>query len=268
MPSNTGDAPPRGNVKWPAERQIPKPLPSVRNRLLQRLPTPELERLIARAQRVALSPRQILHHWNMPMRDVYFIEQGLVSVSVKINRERAVEGWLIGSEGMAGLPVLFGDHESPPFRRVVQVGGCAWRITAGELAAAVHELDTLHTLLQRYAEFVLCETSQWGACNAQHSLKQRVGRWLLVACEGLESNRLPITHSLLGRLLGVRRAGVSESLIKLEAEGAIRHRPRLIEVIAPETLRSISCDCHRIIQREHRRLFASRSLGTPATTLA
>lgn len=265
---NRDNATPLDGDDRPTNRQTAERLPSVRNRLLQRLPIPELERLIACAERVPLTPRQILHHWNMPLREVYFIEEGLVSVSVKISRERDVEAWLIGSEGMSGIPVLFGDHENPPFRRVVQVGGSAWRISADDLTAAARELKTLGTLLQRYASFVLCEASHCGACNAQHTVKQRMGRWLLTACDGLESNRLPATHELLARLLGVRRASVSECLIKLEAEGAIFHTRRLIEVLAPEILRSISCDCHSIVQRDYRRLFASPSLQVRAAALA
>src|SRR5690349_13735644 len=113
----------------------------------------------------------------------------------------------------------------------------------------------------------LCEASQCGACNAHHSVKQRLGRWLLRACDGLESNRLPVTHTLVSGLMGVRRASVSECLIALEAEGAIRHRPRLTEVIAPAMLRSISCDCHSIVQRDYRHLFASPSLRVAAAAL-
>ena len=230
-------------------------VPGVRNRLLQQLPARELQSLLARAERVTLHPRQILHHWNMPMREVYFVEQGLVSVSVKISHERAVEGRLIGSEGMTGIPVLLGDHDSPPYRRVVQVGGYAWRLAVEDFTAVIRELETLCALLPRYAEFVLCQTSQWGACNAHHSLTKRIGRWLLAACDGLESNRLPVTHLLLARLLGVRRASVSQCLSAMEAEGLVHKSRNLVEVV-PDALLSMSCDCHRIVRREYRRLFA------------
>jgi len=236
----------------------------VRNRLLRRLPSTELQALLARTERIDLHPRQILHHWNMPMRDVYFVEQGLVSVSVKISRERAVEGWLIGSEGMTGIPVLLGDHERPPYRRVVQVGGSALRIGAGDLLAAVRELETLRGLLLRYAQFVLCQSSQWGACNAHHSLRQRMGRWLLAARDGVESDRLPVTHQLLARLLGVRRASVSECLSALEAEGIIRNTRSLVEIARPEALMSMSCDCYRVVQRDYQRLLEN---GLRAATL-
>lgn len=242
-------------------------IPNVRNRLLQRLQGRELQGLLARAERATLQPRQILHHWNMPMRDVYFVEQGLVSVAVRISRERAVQGWLIGSEGMTGIPVLLGDQETPPYRRVVQVGGYAWRLAAEDFAAAIHEFEGLRTLLLRYAQFVLCQSSQWGACNAHHSLRQRMGRWLLAACDALESDHLAVTHQLLARLLGVRRASVSECLSALETEGVIRNTRNLVRIIDSEALLSMSCDCHRIVQRDYRRLFANGSVGATAAAL-
>jgi len=253
--------------RWDARRASADTGPQVRNRLLRRLPPAELQTLVARAERIELHPRQILHHWNMPMREVYFIERGLVSVSVKISRERAVEGWLIGSEGMTGIPVLLGDHENPPYRRVVQVGGSALRFAADDLLAAVRESQTLRTLLLRYAQFVLCQSSQWGACNAHHSLKQRMGRWLLAASDGLVSDRLPVTHQLLARLLGVRRAGVSECLSALEAEGVIRNTRSLVEIARPDALVSMSCDCYRIVQRDYRRLLECRPVAAPAASL-
>lgn len=205
-------------------------------------------------ERVELRPRQILHHWNLPMHEVYFVEQGLISVSVKMGGERSVEGWLIGSEGMTGIPVLLGDADNPPHRRVVQVGGSALRMSARNLAAAVQELGCFRATLYRYVQFVLSECSQWGACNAHHSLKQRTARWLLGACDALQSERLPITHQLLARLLGVRRASVSECLGMLEAAGAIRNTRNLVAIVDFKSLQGIACDCHRIVRREYRQL--------------
>ncbi len=224
------------------------------NRLLGSLPDADLRRVLSACERVELRPRQILHHWNLPMHDVYFVEQGLISVSVKVSRERSVEGWLIGSEGMTGLPVLLGDAENPPHRRVVQVGGGALRMSASDFSAAVQELEGFRRTLHRYAQFVLCECSQWGACNAHHSLKQRTARWLMAASDALESERLPITHQLLARLLGVRRASVSECLAALETTGAIRNTRSLVEIADPAALGAIACDCHRIVRREYRQL--------------
>src|SRR6476660_4650456 len=94
-----------------------------RNVLLNALPAHELERLWALLETVELRPRQILHHWGMPIEQVHFVEHGLVSVTARISREAAVEVWLIGREGMTGVPVVLGGDHAPPHRRVVQVGG-------------------------------------------------------------------------------------------------------------------------------------------------
>lgn len=227
---------------------------ATRNRLLRSLPAAELASVLTLCERVELRPRQILHHWNLPMREVYFVEHGLISVSVKVSRERSVEGWLIGAEGMTGIPILLGDADNPPHRRVVQVGGSALRMSARDLAAAVQELEALRNTLHRYVQFVLCECAQWGACNAHHSLRQRTARWLLGARDGLQDERLPITHQLLARLLGVRRASVSECLAALEAAGAIRNTRSLVEITDADALQETACDCHRIVRREYRQL--------------
>jgi CRP-like cAMP-binding protein len=54
-----------------------------RNRLLGRLPENEMVRLTPLFERIEITPRQILHHWNLPMDHVYFVESGLVSVMAK-----------------------------------------------------------------------------------------------------------------------------------------------------------------------------------------
>ena len=92
------------------------PRSSTRNRLLQLIPRNELASLLSISEEVPIQPRQILHHWRLPMDHVYFIEQGLVSVSARIGENRFVEAWLIGSEGMIGAPLLLTEEEnaSPP----------------------------------------------------------------------------------------------------------------------------------------------------------
>src|SRR4051794_20931658 len=115
------------------------------------------------------------------MKQVYFIERGLVSVTARINRETAVEVWLIGREGMTGVPVVLGGDFAPPHRRVVQVGGSALRIASRDLQRLMGESGVLRKVLLRYAQAILLQASQIGACNAHHSLQERLARWLLIA---------------------------------------------------------------------------------------
>lgn len=226
----------------------------VSNRLLRLLPHHEISEVLSRSDRVRILPRQILHHWRLPMEHVYFVERGLVSVSARVEEDRFVEAWLIGSEGMIGTPlVLNGIDQSPPHRRVVQVGGTAIRMSVREFLSVLPALPILKRVLLRYVDVVLLQTSQSGVCNSVHSLKQRLARWLLVASNALDDDKLPLTHEVLGHLLGVRRASVTECLDVLEKDGLIHSSRGLVSVVNPQLLRQVSCICFDTIAREYRR---------------
>src|SRR5690242_6796568 len=107
-----------------------------RNQLLQALAPEDVSVLASQLTRVTLRPRQLLHVSRTPMDRVYFIENGLISVSGPTGQGKMVEAWLIGSEGMSGIPVILHDDE-PPLQRMVQVGGEAFEIGRHELLAAM-----------------------------------------------------------------------------------------------------------------------------------
>jgi CRP-like cAMP-binding protein len=230
----------------------------VKNAILRALPRSELDRLAPFLHPVEIKPRQMLHHANTPMEQVYFIENGLVSVSGKAAAAKWVEVWLIGSEGMTGIPVVLGDDDEPPLRRTVQVGGSALRIGRSDLRRAMERSPALRSVLLRYVEMVLLQTSQASACNATHDLKQRLSRWLLLARDALDDDTIHLTHQVLARLLGVRRPSVSQCLGVLESEGVLRNSRGRIEVTDPEKLQTASCDCSRVIRREYARLLGVR----------
>jgi CRP-like cAMP-binding protein len=224
------------------------------NKLLQFVPEKERRRLLSISDEIDLQPRQVLHHWRLPMDKVYFIESGLVSVSAKVDEDRFVEVWLIGSEGLVGAPlVLAEEDQEPPHRRVVQVRGRARRIDAKAFCKTMRELPVLRSVVLHYINLVLLQTSQSGACNARHPVKQRLARWLLVARAALESDVVPLTHEVLSNLLGVRRASVTECLEVLETEGVIRNARGVVSIDDPNNLQRLSCNCFRLIDREYRR---------------
>ena len=233
-----------------------------RNKLLQLIPNSELSALLTRSEEVQIQPRQVLHHWRLPMENVYFIERGLVSVSARIEDDRFIEAWLIGSEGMIGAPlVLAEEDQTPPHRRVVQVGGTALRISAREFLSVLPELPILRKVILRYVNVVLSQTSQSGACNSAHALKQRLARWLLLARNALDDNNLPLTHEVLGQLLGVRRASVTECLEVLEREGLILNSRGLVTVTNAQLLQQAACNCFGLIDREYRRQLGLEAEG-------
>jgi CRP-like cAMP-binding protein len=223
------------------------------NRLLTRLPEKEAAQVIPLFERVRLYPRQVLHHWNIPIEHVYFIESGLVGIMAKIGDDRTVEVWLVGSDGMVGAPIILGDSR-PPHRRVVLIGGTALRMRASAFRQLVETNRPLRELVNRYLQFVLMRTSQSGACNARHSVRQRLARWLLLARDALGQDAVAVPHQVLARLIGVRRATISECLKEIEKRSAIRTGRRLIQIRDISILQTLSCDCYLFIANERQRL--------------
>jgi CRP-like cAMP-binding protein len=227
------------------------------NLLLRSLPAGDAEAVMRASELVTLRPRQIVHHWNMDMEHAYFIESGLVSAFARLDREKSVEVWHTGADGMIGIPSVLGHADDPTHRRVVQIGGNALRVPIDALRRIADDHAALQLLLTRYALFLLVQASQLGACNSHHRLKQRLARWLLQACDAVGSVEIRLTHALLGRLLGVRRASVTDSLNELEREGLVAANRGAILVQNRDGLDHACCDCYRIVRASRRRLLGT-----------
>lgn len=224
------------------------------NRLLTILPKTELDRLLPLFQRVNIAPKQVLHHRYLPMEHVYFIESGLISVMAKIGDHHWVEVWLVGSDGTTAIPVTLGDDYSP-HRRVVQIAGTALRIATPAFRRLLQSNKSLRDIVLKSIHLALLQTSQSGACNAQHSVMQRLARWLLVARDALGCGRVPLPQQMLSRLIGVRRATISDCLKEMERRKLIRSSRCLVEIADGNALEAVACDCYRMLKKEHQRLF-------------
>ena len=228
---------------------IAKPQLTVRNKLLMAIPSVDFRRLQPILQPVQLKAGRILHHANVPVSHFYFIERGLVSVEAEAEHHRWTEVWQVGHEGCLGLPLIVG-RECSSYRRVALIDGTALRVDRHEFDAKLGEIASLRSMLLQYLFVVLLQTSRLNACNLRHSVTQRAARWLLLACDRYGDVDLPITQSVLARVLGVRRASVSNCLSELEELGWLRKERGTITVIDRFGLQRASCGCYGLIQKE------------------
>jgi CRP-like cAMP-binding protein len=235
---------------------------STESRLVSMLQHRLGERLSSCLDRVLLPRGRVLHHANTPIQHVYFVETGLVSVMANTGSGSAIEVWLIGPEGMAGVPVIFGEAASA-HRRIVHVDGQALRMKTADFRRLMDDAPEFRSVMLSYAYLVLFQTSQTGACNATHPLEQRLARWLLLAEHRCGGGELPITQQVLSRMLGVRRATVTQCIASLEKKGALQKSRGSLSVTDREVLASCSCHCYRAIQSKYDRLF-QREIVAPS----
>jgi CRP-like cAMP-binding protein len=214
------------------------------NSLLRGIPPHELRELSPFLELVPLTARRVLHYAGTPLEHVYFIEKGLVSIFLRTGDKKMVEVWSTGREGFVGLPVLFGVRKSSA-QRAVQIGGCAYRISALRFCRAVQDFDVFAELLYRYSYSVLAQTARISACNLCHPAQQRVARWLLNAQDRCEDEPLPVSQGRLATTLGVRRATICEILCNFERLGFIAKERNLIRLLNRARMQEICCSCYR-----------------------
>jgi CRP-like cAMP-binding protein len=241
-------------------------LPRTTNALLRCLADDDLRRLWPRFERVALKPRRVLHFQDTAMEHAYFIEQGLVSVLASTGPVKSVEVWLIGREGFVGLPIILGETMSV-HRRIVQVAGSALRIHAEDLREVVERFGAFRAVLLQYAQTILIQASQLSGCNAHHGVRQRLARWLLMAQDRCGTDTLPLTHEMLSRMLGVRRATVTECIAELEAEEILGRARSEIRIKARRRLEDVACPCYRVVRGADERLVRSCETNRPGGAL-
>ncbi|WP_439409693.1 Crp/Fnr family transcriptional regulator [Bradyrhizobium sp. DASA03076] len=223
-----------------------------RNELVARLSASSRSRLLDSCETVPLKKGQVLHDRGVPLRYAYFIESGGCSVTTRAGDCSPVEIHTLGRKDFVGLPLVLGIQVSP-HRCSVRVSGQALRIPSEQLIPLIKRDVEIEKLLLGYVQATLIHSSQLSACNARHSLHQRLARWLLVASDRFGSLEVPFTHSYIANALAVRRAGVTVALGDMVREGVITCRRAGLVVMDSTRLKTMSCDCQSIILAAHNR---------------
>lgn len=228
----------------------------VGNRLLSLLPQSELARLMPQMTRVPLTRKHILHKGGEPIREIYFPNDGVCSMTTVMSDGRMVEVATIGNEGVVGISAIFG-RETANSESLVQVPGTdAYCLGVSAFRAELEQSTGLALIINRYLQAFLVMVLQSTACNSLHSAEERCARWLLMTRDRVGGDEFPMTQELLAVMLGVRRPTVTLILQKLGQRGVIRYsRGRLAIANGPE-LERVSCECYATVKTEFDRLLA------------
>lgn len=218
------------------------------NGLLGQLSSDCREGVLAHVTRVPISRRQVLLERNVRLRFAYFLESGAASLFARAGADRAnVEIRTLGASDFVGIPLVLGASVSP-HRCIVQVAGTALRIDTSDLMVLISDFPELRSVLLAYVHTALIHSSQLVACNTRHSLRERLARWLLIASDRLQSSDIAMTHDVLSRAIGVRRAGVTTEVGRMEQTGLIRRHRGSVSIIDRSGLENASCSCYRVLR--------------------
>lgn len=225
------------------------------NRLLALLAPDERERLLPDLQPITLNHGDVIFHQDEPIKQVCFPDSGMVSVVSTSEDGRSVEVGMVGYEGAAGLSVVLGNGCPRNRRAVVQVPGVGRMISASALMREFQRCGRFQEVMLRYTQAYLTVVMQSVFCQAYHKLDERLARWLLECRFRAKADEFHLTQEYLAELIGVRRAGVTESISRLVEQGVIARSRGTIRIIDREKLEMAACECCRITRSEFEKLF-------------
>lgn len=223
------------------------------NHLLAAVPTAEWKRLSKHLEPVDLSLAQVLYESGSTMTHMYFPTTSIVSLLYVMENGSSAEIAVVGNEGLVGVSLFMGG-ESTPSRAVVQSAGKGFKIEAQIMKDEFNKAGPVMHLLLRYTQALITQMAQTAVCNRHHSLDQQLCRWLLLSLDRLQGTDLVMTQELISNMLGVRREGVTEAAMQLQAAGIIRYTRGKISVLDRPGLERRTCECYAVVKKEYDRL--------------
>lgn len=227
-----------------------KPRAPIENRLLAALSNQEYQRLLPDLKPVAIVFGDILYEPGDVIQNVYFPQQGLISLLSTVEERSTLEVGMVGSEGMAGIPVYL-DAVTSLNRALVQGAGTAMRMKATVLRQQIKDKQPLPELLRHYTLSLLTQISQGAVCNRFHRVEARLARWLLMTRDRMQSDEFHLTQGFLSDMLGVRREGVVKAARVLQQARLIRYVRGQLQILNRTGLEAASCQCYEVLRLVH-----------------
>jgi CRP-like cAMP-binding protein len=235
---------------------------SCRNHLLRRLSPAEFRALEPDLQPVRLVPGDGFEKPDAPIERICFPESGIISVVAVGKLDHRIEAGLVGYEGMTGSAVVLGDDRSP-HDTFVQVEGRGHAIGADRLRAAMDAHPGMRRLMMLYVQAFAVQTAHTALANGRAKIDERLARWLAMAHDRYEQRELSLTHELLSLMLGVRRAGVTDAIHRLEGQGVLRARRGTILIRNRARLEEIASVSYGVPEATYRRLLGDPNADRP-----
>jgi Mn-dependent DtxR family transcriptional regulator len=88
-----------------------------------------------------------------------------------------------------------------------------------------------------------------------------LARWLLEAQDRVNSDEIRLTQEFLSHMLGVRRAGVTQTAQKFQENGLISYRRGIVQILDQGGLKEAACECFGTVKEEYDRLLGRKQQG-------
>ena len=217
------------------------------NLFLAALDPAEAERLRALLRRVTVAVDQIVIDQGAPVEEVYFPIDAQFANLIRFSDGQAIETAVVGNEGITGLAAFMADRDCA-WEVGCRAGGDAYVGSAAGLRALALDRPRLMERLMALTDFYQAQAAQTAACNALHSVAERIARWMLTARDLSPRDTLVFRQEELARLIGARRTTVSDVASQLKQRKLIAYGRGSIRIVDRVGLEAASCECYAMLK--------------------
>jgi CRP-like cAMP-binding protein len=219
------------------------------NDLLTALPENDFRTMVGTLRPMVLPKGRLIQRQGERFDRVCLPGSGLYSVRKVMADGRTIELAKIGLEGVIA-PSVLADNSGLAIAEVA--------VLVQDVAAVMIGSDVFGSYLERsaalrdavgsYRRTLLQAIAQSGACNGIHSVEERLCLGLLVACDRMGLDEIPLTQDSFARALAVRRPTISLVMNSLQKAGLVECARGKTRLLSRAGLEAISCECYATLR--------------------
>jgi CRP-like cAMP-binding protein len=176
---------------------------------------------------------------------VYFPVAGFFSMLATLEDGRMVEVATVGREGMIGSSAVLDNNTANTTTMVQGEADACYRMDAETFRNEMNRRGAFYELMTRFSQALTGFIVQSTACNAVHTVEQRLARWLLMARDRMGSDEFPLTQEFVAMMLGASRPTVTIVAGTLQKAGLITYHRGRVTILNRKKLQAASCECYR-----------------------
>jgi len=182
--------------------------------------------------------------------NIYFMRSGAVSLVCELADGQMIETAMVGYDSVVGGGAALDDRDAV-YKAIVQISGTGYALDVDTARQVARDSEDFRKTIIRHEQLILAQAQQSAACNATHTLNQRLARWLLHTRDVLLSDSFLLTQEFMAEMLGVRRTSVSIVAHALQQAGLVSYRRGHIKIEKPEALQQAACECYGMIKMRY-----------------
>ena len=232
----------------------------VSNLLLGTLTPAYRSSLLMRLKPISLPLRTVLYEPDETPKYAHFMTSGLASIVSSMSNGASAEVGVWGKEGVVESFHLLGKAKIPN-RCFIQMEATALRMPFKELQTEFLENREMREAVLQCVQSQGFILGQLAACNRLHEAEQRLGRWLLMVRDRVDSENYYLTQEFLANMLGSRRTTVTAAAGTLQRKGLIEYSRGRIRIVDAPGLEAAACVCYKTVRGLYLNFYGSAPIA-------